>query len=288
MPSPSDIIKLLKYGSKSLPTVGKAVTNPGIGAVLRTAPPEPPNLGAFRGINEALDRGNWTFAPATERSGWGSTTKTYRALPNDIPSNWNNLHRGGGRFTHYDPQHAEQFTEEFGHPEKFTHTGVHLKPSVTHVFPEEAEPGTIYRGMSWEDFQNGLNKGAFQSRGDYNIGDAQKGLTFYSSRPSQAQNYAHGFAPWQYQGTPSRPAMVVGVKDPGKYDYVTGETELGLRDPVPLEHIKSVHIGRPAIINPGSFDFYSEYERPWTRGGGVSPSAIPVWSDWLKEIMDAK
>lgn len=255
---------------------------------LRTAPPDPPNLGSFRQFNDAQNRGNWNFLPIGEREGWGGSSlhRSYSVEPNDIPPNWAKFKDYRGRTTHYDPEHAEQYSETIGEePEKFTLNGARLKPDVVHDFPTAAEPGTIYRGMSWDEFQNGLRTGEFRSRGDYNLGDEQKGLTFYSSRPEQAQNYAHGFAPWAYKGTPSRPATVLGVRDPGKYGQVVGETELGLRGSVPLEDVRSVHVGRPAIVRPGDQEFYSEYGRPWTTGSGSSPSITPVWSNLVKELM---
>jgi hypothetical protein len=300
----SNIINTLKNWRQYLPNDIYSEIEQNTGKDLRPPPPEPPNswlgrilnnpdnqlamgmmgpinLSKFRSMNEAIKRGAWNFKPGRETEEGYYPRKEYNIEPNDIPPNWSKFIQHPDRpdrVVHYDPRFAEEFSEKYEVPENYIYKGVRLKPDVKDVFPEKQEPGTIYRGMSWEDFQDGLKRGAFKSRGDYNIGPQQEGLTFYSSDPSQAQSYAHGFAPWQYKGTPTRPSVVIGVKDPGTYPYVTGQTELGLRDPVPVGDVRSLHVGRPAIIRPGSQDFTGNYGGVWREGGGASPSISSIWS----------
>ena len=79
------------------------------------------------------------------------------------------------------------------------------------VTPDE---NVIYRGMSAEEYRNAMDDGFIQSKGKYNIGDEQKGLTFFSLSPSQAQTYANDFTPAGFKATPDRPAYVVAIKLP--------------------------------------------------------------------------
>ena len=109
----------------------------------------------------------------------------------------------------------------------------------------EQSDGVLYRGMSAEEYRGALEQGYIKSKGDYNIGDEQEGLTFFSTRPSQAQSYANNFTPEGFKATPDRPAYVVAIKKPNKIDYVTGDTEIGLKGEIPTSAIVDVFEGKP-------------------------------------------
>ena len=109
----------------------------------------------------------------------------------------------------------------------------------------EQSDDVLYRGMSAEEYRGALEQGYIKSKGDYNIGDEQEGLTFFSTRPSQAQSYANNFTPEGFKATPDRPAYVVGIKKPKKIDYITGDTEMGLKGQIPTSDIVEVFEGKP-------------------------------------------
>lgn len=109
----------------------------------------------------------------------------------------------------------------------------------------EQSDGVLYRGMSAEEYRGALEQGYIKSKGDYNIGDEQEGLTFFSTSPSQAESYANNYTPEGFKATPDRPAYVVAIKKPNKIDYVTGDTEIGLKGEIPTSAIVDVFEGKP-------------------------------------------
>lgn len=131
----------------------------------------------------------------------------------------------------------------------------------------EQNDDVLYRGMSAEEYRGALDQGYIKSQGRYNIGDEQEGLTFFSTNPAQAQSYASSYTPDGFAATPDRPAYVVAVRRPKTIDYVTGETEMGLRGEIPTSDIVEVYEGRPYM-------FRSDVE---SRGdwGGTSISGKP-------------
>ena len=76
--------------------------------------------------------------------------------------------------------------------------------------PEEPQEGVLWRGMSGGEYKNLLEQGFLESKGEYNIGDTQKGLTIFSEDPRTAEMYAHDFAPRDFKALPESSAYVVG------------------------------------------------------------------------------
>lgn len=106
-------------------------------------------------------------------------------------------------------------------------------------------PGLIYRGMSFEEYTNMKLSGLIASKGSYNIGEGQKGLTFFSISPQTAMSYANGFAPWQYAATHNKPGVVIGVDEQGcltdKDNIHIGSGECAFDKPMPISKIKKTY-----------------------------------------------
>ena len=94
-----------------------------------------------------------------------------------------------------------------------------------HKTPQDAlkeipkDPQLGYRGMSWEEWQYIQKTGHIMSNAGYNIGDAQKNLTFYGDAET-AEYYANGFAPIQFMTSKKRPSVVIAVS---KNNLMTAE-----------------------------------------------------------------
>jgi 2'-5' RNA ligase len=232
-----------------------------------------------RSLQEAVDRGAFEMKLGRVRSGSGSETQEVHIKPNDIPAHWSAAEKGSGRRSYYDPKLAEAYKLYEGDP------GWSTKPKDTSIgsFDVKSEPGRIYRGMSYEEYQNALRDGHFESKGGFNLGEAQRGLTYFSTDPQQASSYANGFAPWMYKATPSRPAVIVEVDDPGNHVDVPGlgrtSTEVGIRGKVPTSSVRRVWLGKPHIIDEGEFDLIRDKYRGTSIGGGASYSASVHWEE---------
>ena len=167
------------------------------------------------------------------------------------------------------------------HPEDpFPRTHAELKSDSGYHKDVQAKktPGVLYRGMSHEEYQNVMKTGKIQSKGESNIGNEQKGLTYYSRDPAQAQSYAHSFASAENKASGKHPAYIVGVKDPGTEVKVkgTGEDEVGIPHAISKEDIIHVHKGRVFAGHHGSESVrkgWSGYE----SGSGSTPGTDIAW-----------
>lgn len=114
--------------------------------------------------------------------------------------------------------------------------------------PGVKQPDTLYRGMSYKEYEAFLATGIIKSNGSYNIGHAQKGLTYFSTSPASAGTYANAFAPKEHKPTFDRAAYIVAIKCPKKSDIVkvagTAEHEMGVNRAVTADEVTAVYRGR--------------------------------------------
>ena len=211
-------------------------------------------------VRQLENRGGYDVTTEESKASWAPPgTRIVRFTPQKPPG-WEATAKGGV----YDPNYAE---EEGGY--------IRWKEGVSSELPAKPVAGSIWRGMSQEEYRTALKQGFIQSLGDFNIGSAQKGLTYYSSDPRTAASYAHGFAPWQYAGTITQPPVVVRIKDPGGHVAVpgAGEDEIGIKDYVPISAIQEVWQGKPISAMPGMFEIDPEGK----LGSGSAPQTDVVW-----------
>lgn len=165
--------------------------------------------------------------------------------------------------------------------DQFPRTHAVLKPDSGYHQQIQDEPrqGVLYRGMSHEEFQNVKKTGVIHSKGDYNIGKEQEGLTYYSKSPSQAQSYSHSFAPIEGKASGLHHAYVVAVKDPqtGVKVAGTGEDEVGIPHPIKVEDILHVHVGRAYQGSHGSHESVKEWGGKYVPGSGSDPLTSVGW-----------
>jgi hypothetical protein len=136
-------------------------------------------------------------------------------------------------------------------------------------------PSVMHRGMSDEELREALSRGFFHSRGDWNL-PGQDALTFFSSRPSQAESYASGFAPWQFKPTFDRPAWVASVKRPSEIAQIVGETELGVKGPVSVDDLVALHRGDVYGMDAANWNLVDDWGTKHLSG--TAPSSYVTWS----------
>jgi len=147
------------------------------------------------------------------------------------------------------------------------------REGFSYDLPAQADPSKIFRGMSAEEFANFQKNNYLQSLGTHNIGEGQKGLTYFSVNPDEARSYAHGFAPSEFKPDPSRPAYVVAAKRPPDESIArvpgTGESEVGVMGQIPREDVTNVYRGNVV-------DYIEGIHEPGAR---VSPSSSVHWEE---------
>ena len=215
------------------------------------------------------------FTPGT-RTFEGSGTHAWDIIPPSSPAQ-TTLDDDFGRShtVHYDPAVTQVVQGQFG-PQTTT------KPN--HISDFSHPPGMLWRGMSNREYQRAKQQGYFQSSGNYNIGDAQKGLTYFSTNPSQAESYSSGFAPWQFQPTFTEPAHVVGILNrphyPQKEGSGEGNTERGIPGSVPFSEMTHHYVGNPYAIYPGKVEISNDnFRGRWEENGRSNPKVNVQWSE---------
>jgi len=134
------------------------------------------------------------------------------------------------------------------------------------------EDGYLFRGMSFEEFQQIRKNRFIQSRGDFNLLDSDKGHSYFSTDPRQAANYAGNFAPWQLTPTFRRPSFVVRVKGQGEIPpgFGSDTTERRIAGKIPSSLITDIAMVRPYAMRGGDFELYKEYRDESFRVGSRS------------------
>lgn len=197
------------------------------------------------------DRGELSVAAARYRLELAvPPRRTYR----DTVWKWNIYPREG---------EVETYTTEWGGERRRTRwkapkTGRRLESYDTIVAPD---PSLAYRGMAWEEWQSIRRTGFIRSRGGYNIGTAQEGLTLFTADPGQAFNYAAGFSVWAFAPSFRRPGVVVSISKSltfGAKDDPAAllSDERAVRGAVPASRIQNIWFVVPTEMVPGEVDIH--------------------------------
>tara|TARA_Y100001963_G_scaffold30222_1_gene41332 strand:- start:6766 stop:9702 length:2937 start_codon:yes stop_codon:yes gene_type:complete len=267
---------------------------------LRAAAPEAPRAAAIATPNLPFDR---TKTPRLNSIIESDRYIVTPATPDDAPDNRHHFAYEIAGTQHWpqshdimvDPDSGRQFPRggRSYNPEIVEPKRIEDKWGVRHNY--ELKPGwaqdidtnpeLMYRGMSWEEWQAIQETGRIQSRGDYNLGPEQKGLTYFTSDAGQAVSYAHGFAPVQHKATPSKPAVVIAVRRrKGVPVSGTGVTEIGIRGSISADDIVEVWEGHVATTDSGRTDVIDDFHG-LRDGSGSAPSSVVAWKQ--PQVRDA-
>lgn len=155
-------------------------------------------------------------------------------------------------------------------PEKMDHDGKtiawkqtpkpkpHVVQNAEDIIPKSDD--VIHRGMSHDEYHNILKTGKISSRGTGNIGNDQKGLTYFTTDPAAADSYSNAFAMSKNKPTHDKPSYIVSIKKPHhsriKHVEGTAEHEVGVAGDISADDIVAVHRGtviqhEPAIKGKG-------------------------------------
>lgn len=179
-------------------------------------------------------------------------------------SGWRGISRDGN-ISQYDSDYYDKKVEKLDYNGKNIAWRQKLEPKKQIISrPSDIisnSDDVIHRGMSHDEYQNILKNGKIQSRGSGNLGGEQKGLTYFSTDPDSAGNYANNFAMKGKKPTPNKPAYIVSIKKPDssriKSVAGTGEHEVGVEGEISANDIVAVHKGHVVQYQPADLEVSS-------------------------------
>jgi hypothetical protein len=275
--------------------------------------PKPATIATARGIKglpkdivikdhlvaQAQERGVWDMTATEKPKGDfdGSRRQSYRlTIASNIPEGIEKFeykpeykaetYTNPPREAYYNPQLANLVVHDADEP-LLKATIAQPKPGLSTDITPLPGNDIMYRGMRAEEYENFLATGEIKSRGDYNLGDAQIGVTSWSSDVDTAAYYANGFAPWPHKATFEKPAYVVAAKIPAQ-EHIrevagTGENEFNVTRAITPADVVAVFRGDVFEHSPGHQDIrptsYDKNESTYEAGGGTSPSSRVVWQN---------
>lgn len=221
-------------------------------------------------LSDLLSRRRWDLRDFYERSGWGEPSYEMNIVPHlrgeeEVPDE--------DRPLFYDPSLSVLNHDTPWRPLPDLKEDSPFSPDN----PWEEDEGSIYRGMSDEELLAALEAGFIESTGGHNIGEAQRGLTYFSSDPRQAASYAGTFAPYNWLPSFRHPGFVVRIPRPEDVEiHPRFPTEIGVRGRVPMDHPSILRL-QPYGIRAGRIELSPVWDRRegrkrYTSGTRISPS----------------
>lgn len=207
-----------------------------------------PDLTALADIPE--DNGRWAYPHAGVNGPTEYQSARYHnwdVVPTDAPAVHESESHGRKNKIFYNPALTQVTPGEF-RPQK-SNNGNKVEDLAV-----GADPNTIWRGMSHEEFEGAKKNGYFQTNGSYNLGD-QTG-TLFGKDPSIGQSYANSYAPTQFKPTFTRPAHIIGIPNRNYPVNTTGEFEVPGQ--IPLGEVTHHYRGDVASISPGAYGGYQD------------------------------
>lgn len=181
----------------------------------------------------------------------------------------------GQRVSWFDPELADIETLDAG--DILERRLARAKAGLSEDAPADAQPGLVYRGMSFEEFVSVLRTGEVRSNGCRNL-SSQEGMTVWGTDARTAASYANGFAPMAFKPTFRRPAFIVAAPWPQEVRNVPGmgDNEVGVMRGIRLDELTAVWRGRVFDFDPGTIELVP-HGKEHRQGSAVMPSARVVW-----------
>ena len=116
---------------------------------------------------------------------------------------------------------------------------------------------SLYRGISDREMAFIMDRGYTESTGDQNIGTEQEGLTYFSTDPSQAENYAGWFATFMDSLSFNHPGYIIKIKNPGPEKAIVHPsfpTEIGVKGRISIDDIEKIMRLQPYQMIEGNIE----------------------------------
>lgn len=198
--------------------------------------------------------GRWkTRVTSVKRGYYGDEDYELEMLPVFTPSikKHNYQFLSDDRVLYYDSSIVKMEPPMEGH---YTPEAVSIDPRYTISGWRDPPKGFLWRGLSFEEMEFIRGHGHIRSEGEYNIGDEQAGLTYFSWKFDQANSYASGFAPPAYQASFGYPSYIIGVLPPKKESHAKGDLvsypEQGIKGKTDISRILEICEVRAVVAEP--------------------------------------
>jgi hypothetical protein len=138
----------------------------------------------------------------------------------------------------------------------------------------------------WENIQK---TGEIRSKGEENFGDVQKGMTYFSRDPGQAQQYSAALFEPKHKPTPDEPNYLLAVRVPPEDrvhpEAAGGPDEVAVSGATPASDIAAAYEVRPyALGDEGvQHDAYHRVDKPTDQGPNLDRN---VWDLTPEEFRD--
>ncbi|NLH78697.1 MAG: hypothetical protein GX465_16845, partial [Acidobacteria bacterium] len=229
----------------------------------------------FDTIRAAINRKEFNLK-TTKKEGMYETTYRIMISPKKIPQNWKSkINSIDSTTTWYDPKYMKEVP--FGNGKSTILKPINPEMEKVISLPSGKESGYLFRGMSYEEFENINKSGFIKTLAEYNF-DFQGDMTFFADDKGTASNYASGFAPWQYGPTIDKPAVMIKIRDPGNHEPGATEGEIGIKGKIPADLIEEVYFGHPVSMTQGYTEIINDkFNKSVYKGNGSSYKATVAW-----------
>lgn len=205
------------------------------------------DLGDDESLKDLLSRRRWNLGNLSMQDRYDAPSFDMEIIPHLIEGIREEPYGHGSMF--YDPSMVDIDREGYR-----PFMSLRKDSGVPTKIPWEREEGYLFRGMSDEELLNALESGYFESRGEHNLGEEQRGLTYFSPDPDKAAYYAGGFAPLNWLPSFKHPGFVAKIPRRRKSAEVPVPgipDEIGLRGRIPLDDMELMKVQPYGITSGG-------------------------------------
>lgn len=236
-------------------------------------------------LRQAIDRGAFEMKATERHSAFIRPGEVYDVMigANPTTDTVSYLNRKDDKMDSlYDPKLADLKTFDAGTAIEYQMPV--LKPGFKDTITPLPDKDIIYRGISADEYEYIQKTGFVKSKGEYNIGEEEKGLTFWSPRTETAETYSNSFAPWQYKATFEKPAYIIAMKKPSAdrimdRSHITMDDEVAVKGSISKSEIVATFIGKPYDSRAGYFELRRlGQSNEYKIGSRGTPTSRLSWS----------
>lgn len=175
--------------------------------------------------------------------------------------------------------------------------GDYRKLPTKGIKSEDLKPrsGFVYRGMSYEEWNNSKKTGFLGSNFSYTFSN-QVGLTFFGSSPDTALFYSSGYQPLPRRASKARPGVVIELsKDWAPIDHTDSKKRLthgehAFEGKVPINMVSRAWYAVPYSPSDGYLEVIVRNDGRMEEGSRTTPSSnmayVPIDLSMFESLLE--